>query len=144
MNSSEIPYSLFWIRLEVDYFFAWIFGIAMFMLACNRSKLRAIWKSDFDEKDFDENKDLWNQKNSDDFLHYFKTEAFAFGLFLGNIWMNVFEMFFKGAKDVESTTLQIVLWYLYLHNLRISINWHNLSREKVIKNKEKLKKLYRD
>ena len=69
-----------WLYIELVYFFLWITSMAAFCFLAYFMKFLSEWRSDFDDYKYnggEGNDDVWSNKNSDDFLHYFKFEAFT-------------------------------------------------------------------
>jgi len=64
-----------WLMLEVIYFFVWLLTSALFLAYAYIVKFKSISKSEEIMK-MDDN--VWNDKNTDDFLRYLKFEYFLF------------------------------------------------------------------
>ena len=78
---------LAWMQIEIWYFILWISSLALFTLFTLHAGIYSLFKTDYDDKimmnDGDEQSDdVWSNKNSDDFLRYFKFEAFTFGYYM--------------------------------------------------------------
>lgn len=67
-----------WLHIEFWYFLLWVTSMALFCLGAYLAKFKSLFKRDFQNDSNDD--DVWSKKSSDDFLRYFKWEAFTFTL----------------------------------------------------------------
>lgn len=85
-----------WLYLEVMTFFSWIAMSMLFTLIAYIMKFKSISKS---EKVMESDDNVWNDKDTDDFLRYLKFEYFLFNYILTKGVMEIF-IGFIDSKDV--------------------------------------------
>ena len=105
---------LIWNFLEISYFFMWVLALALFCLFAYCEKYKSILKTDFDDEiaSKDTNQDIWNNKNSDDFLRYFKWEAFNFSHYLCQMLMALLVLYFSISRFGATILLDGALLFL--------------------------------
>ena len=111
-----------WVVIEVWYFFYWLLSLSIFCLLAYIFKFRTLFKMDAEPEHLyayptDE---IWNNKQSDDFLKYFKWEAFAFGIVGTQLMMTMQVLFIYGiiaTESVANETVHIMLYILMAQRL---------------------------
>ena len=85
-GKSEI---LVWIIFELLYFWIYFACLVIFMFTAYIRKYKTMWKNDSDPETEHAipTSAVWNNKSSDDFLRYFKYEAFTFGHYGTQLWI---------------------------------------------------------
>jgi len=108
---------LIWLNLECIFFMMWIVCQMIFCLGAYIFKFKSLRKADFNLPGQDEQKtdgsEVWSQRASDDFLHYFKWEAFTFGYLFSQFGMVMVclqtnDLFTNEAADVTKTLLGVI------------------------------------
>ena len=86
-----------WLIIEIGYFIQFLFSLMIFCLLAYCLKFKSIWKDDGDDEDHKNisySDDIWSNRTTDDFLRYFKREAFLFGFFMTQFLMILDVLFF--------------------------------------------------
>ena len=94
-QTGDLRYVRGWLLMEIYYFFNWIFASAIFIACAYLIKFKPLSKHE-DVASNDE--DIWNDKDTDDFLHYLKAEYFLLTYYIANIITEL--MFCFGRFDM--------------------------------------------
>ena len=89
----DLNYVRIWLLIEVVYFFFWILGGVMFVIYAYIVKFKAISKNEL-VLQMDDN--VWNDKDTDDFLRYLKQEYFLMSYIIAILATE----FFTGFTDI--------------------------------------------
>lgn len=114
-HHGEIRIIRAWLLIEIYYFFLWILSSIIFLGFAYFVKFTPISKNEHVES---EDKDIWNDKDRDDFLHYLKFEYFLFTFLLANTIIEImlgFTTFDQikhfGAETLDVEDLHLRAWY---------------------------------
>jgi len=84
--AGDVNYIRAWLFIECVFFFTWIFSGVLFLLAAFLFKFKSVAKSEEVMK-LDDN--VWNDRDTDDFLRYLKFEYFMLSYFMAFAGMEV-------------------------------------------------------
>ena len=100
---SDLNYVRIWLLIEVVYFFFWLLGGIVFVVYAYCVKFKSISKNEA-LLEMDDN--VWNDKNTDDFLRYLKFEYFLFSYILSILatefftgFTNLYNVHLLGARE---------------------------------------------
>lgn len=82
----DVNYIRVWLLLEIVYFWTWLFSGFLFLLFAYVSKYESIFK---DQSMLNNDGNIWNDKDSDDFLRYLKQEYFMFVYVISFLLMEI-------------------------------------------------------
>lgn len=82
----DVNYVRIWLLIEILYFWAWLASGIVFLFYAYIAKFKSIFKNEELLKD---DGNVWNDKDSDDFLRYLKMEYYMFVYLLSFIAMEI-------------------------------------------------------
>jgi len=99
----DLNYIRIWLLIEVVYYFFWLAGGILFVMYAYLVKLKSISKN---EALLEQDDNVWNDKDTDDFLHYLKYEYFLFSYILSILatefftgFTNLYNLGLLGPRD---------------------------------------------
>ena len=82
----DVNYVRIWLFIESIYFYVWIVASILFVIVAYVSKLRS---SIFNDAVLQNDDNVWNDRQTDDFLRYIKFDYYVFTLYLSCLLMDV-------------------------------------------------------
>jgi len=82
----DINYIRIWLLIEIVYFWMWLASGIVFLLYAYIAKFKSIFKN---EVVLAKDDNVWNDKDSDDFLRYLKQEYYMFAYILSFLAMEI-------------------------------------------------------
>ena len=82
----DVNYVRVWLLIEITYFWCWLASGVCFLFYAYVAKFKSIFKN---EVLLAKDEDVWNDKDSDDFLRYLKSEYYMFAYSLSFIAMEI-------------------------------------------------------